>query len=78
MSTITLIKTSQCASADHKTITVTGDYNTTVYIHKNDIIAPFTDEEIQIIIKGLIRLKKKGSTCAEVNTALDNGMVVTL
>jgi hypothetical protein len=77
MGTITLTKTSECADGTHLTISITGDFTGTMNIYTPDVAAPFTEDEKEAFLKGILRLSRKGRTNAQLKSALTTGLTVT-
>ncbi len=77
MGTLTLTKTRECDDGTHVTISITGDFNGTITIYSPDVVAPFTEDEKEAFLKGVLRLAKKGRTVAQLKTALTTGLTIT-
>jgi len=77
MGTITLTKTRECTNGTHLTISITGDFTGTVNIYAPDVVAPFTEDEKEAFLKGILRLARKGRTNAQLKSALTTGLTVT-
>jgi len=77
MGTLTITKTRECADGTHMTLSVTGDFTGTINIYAPDVADPFTEDEREAFLKGILRLAKKGRTNAQLKSALTAGLTVT-
>ncbi|MDV6347458.1 hypothetical protein R2083_08015 [Nitrosomonas sp. Is35] len=78
MGTLTITKTRECADGTHMTLSVTGDFTGTINIYAPDVVAPFTEDEKEAFLKGVLRLARKGRTNAQLKSALTTGLTVTI
>ena len=78
MSTITLLKTYECAGGDHLKITVSGDVSGTFAFYAPDLGDPVTEEDKEIFLRILLKIAKKTRTKAQIKTLLTSGWTVTI
>lgn len=78
MASITLTKTNTCAADNHFTLEATGDITVSAHYSSAEFLAPITDEEKATFLRLLVRFAKIGRTAAQVKTALNNGVTVTI
>lgn len=80
MATIILTTVSVCAGGGHIQLNVqfNGNNKGTREVYADDVLAPFDDAEIDTFIKSVIRAYKVGKTPAQVKTALEVGLTVTI
>ena len=78
MSTITLLKTYECAGGDHLKITVSGDVSGTIAFYAPDLGDLVTEEDKEIFLKILLKIGKKTRTKAQLKTLLSSGWTVTI
>lgn len=78
MATLTITRTFECTAQNHVHLNITGDVSHVVRSDMVDLTAPLTDEDKTTFIRALIKLAKIGRTNAQVRTALQNGVTVTI
>jgi hypothetical protein len=80
MATILLKLEHVCAGGGHATISVAlnGTPKGEWELWADDVLADVTDEEIEALMKLLIRAHKVGRTKAEVRTDLQAGLTITV
>lgn len=78
MASITLTKSTECASQNHLIVAVTGDVSYTWHTDLDDISESITNDEKIAFLKVLLRIAKIGRTRAQVRTALTNGYTITI
>lgn len=78
MSTITLLKTYECAGGDHLKITVSGDVTGTIAFHAPYLGDPVTEEDKETFLRLLLKIGKKTRTKAQLKTLLTSGWTITI
>lgn len=78
MASETITLTGICSGGNHLAFTLTGAKAGSVSVDTNDVTTPMTDEELENVCKGLIKLAKVGRTVAQVKTLFQNGVTVTI
>jgi hypothetical protein len=78
MASVTITLTSVCSGNNHLTFTLTGAASKTVRTDLNDVTTALTDDDLEAVIKGLVKLGKIGRTNAQLRTLFQAGVVVTV
>lgn len=77
MSSITIRATAQCSGGNHITISVTGEFSTTFVMDVANL-ADLDSADARKFVEYLIFFGKRGRTLAQLRTALQSGVTVTL
>jgi len=78
LASITLTRTSECATQNHITISVTGDATYNWHTTMDGITAPITEADKEAFLRVLLRIARIGRTDAQVRNALTAGYTVTI
>lgn len=78
MSTLTITKINTCPADNHFTLVATGDISFSAQYTVQEFLEPLTEYEKEVFLKALVRFAKIGRTAAQVKSALNNGVVVTI
>lgn len=80
MATLTLTLLDTCGGGGHLTLNVQINANDkgNLYVGTADVLGEFSDDEIDAVVKGVLRLHKIGKTLAQVRSDLLAGLTVTL